>query len=217
MGGIVLLIWKDLRIELRTRGMVVPLAVVGVLLVVVLARGGGVSRTGSGAATILWAAFLVAGILGVERGMAVEREAEGLAGVLLTPVDRGSVFLAKLASNLLQMGVAAAAVSVVGMMLLGLKITGSVWGFATAMGLGLVGVAAAGTLFAAAVGGVSGRRGLLALLLLPVCVPAVIVSTRLAASMADPGVSGPGFGVLIAFDVVYVAAGWLAFEHVVET
>lgn len=217
LADIALLVWKDLRIEARARAALPAMVVAGVLFVVVLAMGGGVARSGQGMTTILWAAYLVSGVLGVERGMAVERESDALSGVLLTPVDRGAVFLAKLVANLVVMAASAAVVSAVGIVLFGLETAGASWGFLAALGLGLVGLAALGTLFAAVIGGGSGRRGLLALLVLPLCVPLVVVSGRAAAAMVggSPG-AGPGLGVLVAFDVVYVVAGWLAFEHVVE-
>ncbi len=214
-ADILLLAWKDLRLEGRARAALPTMVVGGVLFLVVLAMGGGVDKSGQGAATILWGALLVSAVLGVERGMAVEREGGALAGVLLTPVDRGVVFLAKLAANLVMLAVTALAVSAVGMVLFGLGIGDGTAGFASAIGLGLVGVAAVGTLFAAVLGGGTGRRGLLVLLVLPLCAPVVVVSGRAAAALAAGG-DGPGLGVLVAFDVVYVVGGWLAFEHVVD-
>lgn len=213
LADIVVLVWKDLRIEARAWAALPSMVVGGVLFVVVLAMGGGVERSGAGVSTTLWAAFLLMAVLGVERGMVVERQGAALSGVLLTRVDPGSVYLAKLAANLVMLGIAAAVVSVVGTVLFGLDIRGAGWGLAAAVALGLVGITAVGTLFAAALGGVSGGRGLLVLLVLPLCIPVVVASGRAAAAGE---VGGPAFGVLAAFDVVYVVAGWLAFEHVVE-
>lgn len=219
MNGRLTTLWvlvrKDLAIEGRAREALPAMVVGGLLFVAMLAMGGGVGRSVEGVASALWAGCLVSCVLGVERGMAIERQGGALAGVLLTPVDRGTVFLAKLVSNLVLLGISSLIVSLLGMGLFGLSLGGGVWGFAGAMGLGLIGLAAVGTLFAATLGGSAGRRGLLVLLVLPLCIPVVVASIRVSVLLATDG-GGPGLGVLLAFDVVYVVAGWLAFECAVD-
>lgn len=213
-----LLVWKDLRIEARSRSTVALTTATGVLLVAVLGLGGGgaAHRAGSEAGAILWAALLFAGVLCVERTMAFEHEDDAIAGLMLAPVDRGTIYLSKLLTNLILMTIAAGVVAPVGIVLFGFDLSASPWGFALATALGLVGFAAVGTLLSAAVGGSRMRGGVLMLLALPLCLPLVVVSTRLAASLAGPGGASPGFGVLVAFDVVYVAASWLVFEFLLE-
>jgi heme exporter protein B len=211
---ILALIGKDLRIEGRNRTTLAMTILVGVLVVVIFGLGAG-GGAGVDAVTVLWAAYLLSGVLCAERTMACEHESDALEGLLLTPVDRGVVYLAKLATNLVLMAATAAVVTLAGVVLFGFDMQASPWAFALVVGLGLLGVAAVGTLLAAAVGR-SGRGGSLLLLAMPLCLPVVVVSTRLAGGLGEGG-GVQGVGVLIAFDVVYLAASWLVFEFLLES
>ena len=53
------------------------------------------------AGAMLWVTVLFAGTLGLGRSFALEREADALTGVLVSPVPRGAVFLGKFLANLL--------------------------------------------------------------------------------------------------------------------
>lgn len=218
LGHIAVLVGKDLRIEARRRATLAMTVMVGVLVVVIFGLGD--RGPGVDAATVLWAAYLLAAMLCVERTMAVEHEDDAMEGLLLTPIDRGVVYLAKLVTNLLLMAVTAGLVTAAGVVLFGFDPGGALWGFAAVVGLGLLGVAAVGTLLAAAVGGSGRGGGALPLLALPLCLPIVVVSTRLTGALEGAGDGGPGgapgIGVLVAFDVVYLAASWLIFELLLE-
>ncbi len=219
---IAFLVGKDLRIEARRRATLAMTVMVGVLVVVIFGLGD--RGPGVDAATVLWAAYLLAGVLCVERTMAVEHEDDAMEGLLLTPIDRGVVYLAKLVTNLLLMAVTTGVVTAAGVVLFGFDPGGAPWAFAAVVGLGLLGVGAVGTLLAAAVGGsgqAGGRGGgTLLLLALPLCLPIVVVSTRLTGTLEGAGGGGPGgapgIGVLVAFDVVYLAASWLIFELLLD-
>ena len=93
---------KDLLIELRSRD-VLSSAVVFTLLVLLVFNfaldltGDTVRAVAPG---ILWVTFIFAGMLTLGRTFARERERGALQGLLLAPLDRGALFLAKLAVNL---------------------------------------------------------------------------------------------------------------------
>jgi heme exporter protein B len=101
-------------------------------------------------------------------------------------------------------------------------------GFAKVMALGILGFAAVGTLFSAAVSSTRLQGGLLALLVFPLCLPLVLASTQILIAMfserpdgsaaAASGGTGAGGGVaiLIAFDVIFLVASWLASELLLE-
>jgi heme exporter protein B len=103
------LIAKDLRIEARGRQTMSIVLVLGVLIIVVLGigfgagsgGGAGAPVTGFQATAILWVAYLFGGVLCFEKTMDVERRDDALAGLLMTPVDRGVIFAAKLLTNLM--------------------------------------------------------------------------------------------------------------------
>jgi len=84
--------------------------------------------------------------------------------------------------------------------------------------LGNVGFSALATLFAAVAVRTRAREVMLPLLLLPLVVPLLIgavVATRTV--LADGiGAARDALTVLVAFDVVFVVAGWLLFTYVVR-
>ena len=52
---------------------------------------------------MLWVALIFAGTLGMNRSLLREREHDCLHGLLLAPLDRGTIYLAKTAANFLFM------------------------------------------------------------------------------------------------------------------
>jgi heme exporter protein B len=153
--------------------------------------------------------------------MACERHDDALAGLLAAPVDRAAIFLAKLLANLTLMLALAVVVTPAAITLFRFDLGSGFASFAMVMALGLVGFAAVGTLFAAAVSSTRLQGGLLAMLVFPLCLPLVIVSTQLMRRVFEQGESlfSGGLGgvaTLAACTVVYLAAGWIVFEAVLE-
>lgn len=216
-----LLAAKDLRIERRGRHTLGLMVVLGLLIVVVLsvALGSGGAGPGTGAAAILWVAYLFAGVLCFEKTMAVEQHDDALAGLLLAPIDRGAVFAGKLLANLVLMLCLAAVITPAGVVLFHFDLSAAPLRFAAITALGLTGFAAIGTLFSAAVGSSRFRGGLLPLLVFPLTLPVVLTSTQLMLAAFGPdraaGGSG-GLSILVAFDVIFLVASWLAFELLIE-
>lgn len=211
---------KDLRIEVRARQTTSLVLVLGILIVAVLALGLGPGQAASGhhAPAILWVAYLFGGVLCFEKTMAVERHDDALAGLLLAPIDRGVIYLGKLAANLVLMLGLAAIVTPVGIVLFRFDLSAAPVGFGLVMGLSMIGFAAVGTLFAAAVSSTRLQGGLLAVLVFPLSLPLVITSTQLLLALFAEGqaVTGSGLSILIAFDVIFLVASWLAFELLLE-
>lgn len=215
-----LLTAKDLRIEARTRQTLGLVVVLGILIVTVLGLGlGSQSQINAlGAPAVLWVAYLFAGVLCFEKTMALERQDGALAGLLLAPIDRGAIFAGKLLSNLILMLAVAAAVTPVGVLFFGFDLSPAPLGFAIVMSLGMLGFAAVGTLFAALVSSSRLQGGLLAMVVFPIILPLVIVSTRLLSEMFrdHQGLALSSLTLLIAFDVIFLVASWLLFELILE-
>lgn len=217
---IVLLTGKDLRIEARSRQTLGLVAVLGVLIVVVLGLGLGPQQVASGmaATSVLWVAYLFGGVLCFEKTMAVERHDGALAGLMLAPIDRGVIYAGKLLSNLALMLALALIVTPVAVVMFGFDLSASPLGFVAIMAGGFIGFAAIGTLFAAAVSSTRSQGGLLAIVVFPVSLPLVIVSTQMMMRLFGDGepFSAVGLTVLIAFDAVYLVVSWLVFELILE-
>lgn len=220
LSHIALLVGKDLRIEARGLQIIPVVLVLGVLIIVVMGMGFGAGRPVSGfeATAILWVAYLFGGALCFEKTMDVERRDDALAGLLMTPVDRGVLYAAKLATNLLLMAGLAAVITPIAVTLFRFDLSAHPLGFTLVLTLGMIGFAAIGTLFAAAVSSTRLQGGLLAMLVFPLCLPVVIVSMQMMRELFqdDGRLSGAGLALLAGFDLMALTVGWLVFELVLE-
>jgi len=216
------ILWKDLRIEWRTKEMLVSFSVLAVLLVLTLsfageAAIGGVST--SRVAGALWVSFLFAGMLGIQRSFLLERESECITGLMVSPVEAAQVYLAKLIGNVLLLGIMQALILPLAALFLGARIGGSLPALAVIFGLGNLGFAAVSTFFAAVAVRTRSREVMLPLLVLPLLMPLVILAVRATAGVLDGNnltEVGPALTYLVAFDAIYCTVGWLLFEYVVR-
>ncbi len=217
---IALLLGKDLRIEARGRQTIGLVIILGILIMVVLGLGLGAGRQvdGFGASAILWVAYLFGGVLCFERTMAWERHDDALAGLLAAPVSRSAIYASKLIANVALMLTLALVVTPVAIALFRFDLSAAPGSFVLVMSLGMLGFAAVGTLFAAAVSSSRLQGGLLAMLVFPLCLPVVIVSTQVMRLVFEQheSVMGSGLATLAAGDVIYLTVSWIVFELVLE-
>lgn len=215
-----LLIQKDLRIEAKGRQTIGLVIVLGILIIVVLGMGLGAGRpvSGFGATSILWVTYLFGGVLCFEKTMAVERFDDALAGLLIAPIDRGVIYASKLITNLLLIIGLALVVTPVAMTLFRFDLSEHPLAFIIVMSLGVTGFTAVGTLFSAAVSSTRLQGGLLAMLVFPLSLPVVIMSTQLMRKVFEEGVplTSTGIATLCAFDIIFLIVSWLVFELVLE-
>jgi len=220
VSQISLLVAKDLRIEARGRQTVGLVVVLGILIVVVLGLGLGTTNNVAGfnATAVLWVAYLFSGVLCFEKTMAVERNDAALAGLMLAPMDRGVIYLAKLASNLILMLAVALVVTPAGVLFFGFDLSAAPMVFAGVMALSIIGFAAVGTLFSAVVSSSRLQGGLLAMMIFPIALPLVVASTQMMVRTFRDGLApgATGIGILIAFDAIFLVVSWLVFEWVLE-
>src|ERR687888_1809660 len=171
---------KDLTIELRTRQSV-PAMTLFSLTVFVLFHFGlhRNSIDGSLASGVLWVTLLLAAVIGVTRLFASEREQGGIEGLLLAPVDRTSLFLAKGAVLfvflvLLEL----VALPAFALLLLGPGLGAAMPELLAVLALADLGLAAGGALLAAPAAETRVRELIAPLLLLPLLVPVLIACAQ---------------------------------------
>lgn len=213
-----LIAWKDLLAEFRTKELLGGMLVFSLLVIVTFNFAfdlSGASRAVSGAGA-LWIAFLFAGVLGFGRTIATERDRGSLDGLLLCPVDRGILYLGKLASNLIFMLI----VEIITVPIFGLLFDLPVYRpmMIAALALGTLGFAGIGTLLATMAAGTKAREVLFPLLLFPVSVPIVIATVRSCALVLSGELTDvPAWlGLTAAFDLIFLTVAFLVFERVVE-
>ncbi|HLY37792.1 MAG TPA: heme exporter protein CcmB [Candidatus Binatia bacterium] len=220
MRGAGAILLKDLRIEWRTRESLASVFVLGVLLLVVftVAHDPEPEAAPALAPAVLWVAFVFTGLLGVQRGFLLERENDCMSGLLSAPVDPAAIYAGKLLANVVLLGVTQAVVVPLVGLFLHVDLWGVLPGLIAVLSLGNVGFASLATLFAAVATRTRAREVMLPLLLLPLLVPLLIgaVTATRAVLGGGLGAARDGIAVLIAFDVVFVVAGWLLFAYVVR-
>ncbi|MGY1840558.1 MULTISPECIES: heme exporter protein CcmB [unclassified Modestobacter] len=210
LGAVAVLVRRDVRIALGgvdALASVLPFVAAGVVLggLVLGPDPADLRRTAPG---LVWLLVLTAAVPLARLVAAAERD-DDCWDLIRGLVPPGAVFLAKATV----LWIALAATWVTGSVLAFLLLDGPVTiaGCAAAV-LGLVGVAAGTTVFGALLAASTRGAGLLAALVLPAGLPALLAGTQ--ATVA--GSPLPWLLLLVAYDLVAVAAAWAVFPSLVE-
>ena len=213
---------KDLRLELRAKESV-PAMTLFSLTAYVLFHFGLDRDTLDGelASGVLWVTLLLAAVIGVTRLFAAEREQGGIEGLLLAPVDRTSLFLAKGAALFLFLCLLElVAVPAFGLLLLGPDLLAALPELVAVLALANVGLAAVGALTAALAAESRARELIVPLLLLPLVVPLLIAAAQATEPLLRPEATtedlGRWLGLLALYDVVFALLAVAVFDYLLE-
>ena len=138
---------------------------------------------------------------------------------MLAPVDRSAVFAGKMLGNLLLIGLVEVLTIPIFSILMRVSVLSCLPRLALVAFLGTLGFSAVGTLLSALASGTRLREVLLPLLLYPVWVPVLIAATQLTGQALGgrPAAEGERWLALIAaYDIVFVTAGLLLFDRLLE-
>jgi heme exporter protein B len=213
---------KDLLLELRTKE-AVPAMTLFTITVYVLFHFG-LDRNaldGDLASGVLWVTLLLAAVIGVTRLFAAEREQGGIDALLLAPVDRTALFLAKASALFLFLVVVElVAVPAYDLLLLGPGLGGTLPELPLILLLANVGIAAVGALVAALAAETRTRELIVPLLLLPLLLPLLISCAQatepLMRTDQGPEDLGRWLGLLTLYDVVFVLVSVAVFDFLLE-
>lgn len=223
---------KDILTEFRSRQVLPTMIVLGMLIVWVL-RIASEAVASSGlliGPVALWIAFLFSGLLAQERSFATEEHQDCIYGLLLAPVDDGTIYLAKLFANIVMLVIFEIIIVPVVMVAFKLELSSSVLTLAGVLMLGNIGLSSVGTLFSAIVQLSRTRGSLLSVLVLAILMPMMIPATfalMLMFGSIPPELAGTGalafvgtfkmaIAYLVVFDAVFTVACWLLFGFVIK-
>jgi heme exporter protein B len=210
------ILWKDIRCELRSKQTWTGMGLFALLVLVIFnfAFDLRVDNKAAIAPGVLWVAFVFASLLGLGRTIAAEREKGSLDRLLLCPVDRKAIYLAKLLGNMLFIGVVEIVALPVFAALFDVPLFGALLPIVL---LGTLGIAGIGTLFSAMAAATQARELLLPILVFPLIVPVVIAAVRATGTLMVPVVNEPPWlGLMAAFDIIFLTVSILTFEYVIE-
>ena len=210
---------KDTLLELRTRDILVSMAMFGLLVVVVFnfAIDPTPKMVAAVAPGILWVSFTFGGALGLNRSFGLEKDRGNLHGLMLAPVSRDALYFGKMMGNLVFMLIVEAIVFPAFAILFNTPLW--VPGLIPIILLATVGISAVGTLFSAMAVNTRSREVMLPALFFPVIVPVIIGAVEatgmLLGSEDDAGLIR--WGVFLAvFDAVFLAVCPAVFGMILE-
>lgn len=221
------LLRKDLRQEFRTREMLVSMGIYAFLIIIVYgaalaltARGIDIATMGGG---LLWVLIVFTSLLGLGRSFAHEKEQGCMDGIMLVPMDRSVIFLAKATSNIIFM----LAVEVVIVPLFffffmtGQPLTPTLAAIVAPLLVGTIGMAGIGTMLSTITMNTHGKDVLLAVLFVPLIYPLLYACvTATTAAITGTEFWTDFFTVPLAlacgYDVVMLLVCWVLYDFVVN-
>jgi heme exporter protein B len=214
---------KDLRLELRTLETVPAMVLFAVVTFVIFHFG--LNRDtidGQLAAGVLTATLLFAAMLGINRLFVAEREQGGFDAFLLAPVDRSAMLIAKAAALFLFLAaLEVIAVPAFGLFLLGPSLGPPLPGLILVLLLADLGLAVIGTLVSAIAVHTRARDLIGPIIGLPLLIPALIATARAAGPLlrtVDPASAPPGkwVAILALYDLVFALLAYAVFDFLLE-
>ncbi len=222
------LLRKDISQEMHTKEMITSMGLYALLVLVVY--GAALSQVSTQldiqqfSGGLLWSAILFTSLLGLNRSFSHEKEHGCLEGILLVPMDRSVIFLAKATTNLLFLLL----VEVVVVPLFFFLFLSSV-GAAPSWPLmllpllvGTVGIAGVGTLLSTITMNTRGKDVMLAVLFIPLTFPllwaCVAATTSVMVGSGDFMHTFVTSSLLAAgYDVAMILLSWALYDFIVSS
>lgn len=221
------LLAKDLRQEFRTREMLTSMGIYALLVIIVygaalalIARDVDIVTMGGG---LLWALIVFTSLLGLGRSFAHEKEQGCMEGILLVPLDRSVVFLAKATANILFM----LAVEVIAVPLFyfffmtGQPAAATLPAIVAPLIVGTIGMAGIGTMLSTITMNTRAKDVMLAVLFIPLIYPllyACVTATTAAITGNEFWMDYYIMPLVLAcgYDVVMLLVCWVLYDFVVS-
>ena len=220
------LIRKDLGLQFRSKETLVLIFVFSVLVVLIFAFAFGpifpekVER-GKLTASVLWAAFVFAGIISLNRSFTLERSHGALNGIRLTGVDASNLYLSKVVSNVVFLFLLEIVITPIALLfldLLDVVTVGILLKLFGVLSIGTLGFCVVGVLLAGMSTSANGGESLLSVILLPLVIPIIIGGAKCTVSLLVTGGLEGGFWLkLIAgYSLIFLASAYLLADAVIE-
>lgn len=222
MRPAIALLRKDLLLERRAPESVPAMLLFSVTTYVLFHFGLGRDELdGSLAAGVLLVTLLFAAVLGINRLFVSEQADGGFDGVLLAPIDRTALFVAKAAALFVFLTlVELVAVPAFALLLLGPSPWATLPALVVVLALLNGALAVVGTLVSALAIRTRARDLIVPMIALPLLVPALIAAARCCAPLLSAGAEGwpPArwLAVLALYDLVFGLLAYAVFDFLVE-
>ncbi|MEW6188829.1 MAG: heme exporter protein CcmB [Actinomycetota bacterium] len=219
---ILIIVRKDIAAEIRTKEMLNSMLVFVILTMVIFHFAFGEVFEGVEiAAGILWAAFLFAAVLGLNRIFVHEKDEGCLDGLMLCPTDRAVIYFGKVVSSLIFIFVVQIlALPIFFVFFIKMIPLSTLWLLILLIILSNVGITSVGTLLSAISINTKARDLMLPILFFPVIIPILIAAVKSTGLiMTASKFSGDiliWLRMLVIYDIIFLLVGFLTFEYVLE-
>lgn len=222
----VTLLKKDLEQELRTKEMLTSMGIYALLVLIVFGASLGQTTESFNmlqvSGGLLWTLIVFTSLLGLNRSFSHEKEQGCLEGILLVPLDRSVVFLAKATSNIIFLLV----VEIIALplffffFLTGIPLGESFWLLIVPLLLGTVGIAGIGTLLSTITINTRGKDVMLAVLFVPLTFPLLFACASATTAVlvgADSfmEVFMQSCLLVAGYDVIMILLSWVLYDFVI--
>jgi len=213
------IVHKDLLSEMRSKETIAAVLVFALLVIVVFnfAFGNKQETAKQVAPGVLWVTFTFAGVLSLNRAFVTEKEDACFEGLLACPISRDIIFFGKAISSLIFMLIVEIIALPVFALLFNVPVLSAQIVVLTL--LSTIGFVSIGTLFSAMSVNTRARELVLPVLFLPVISPVIISAVR-GSGLAISGEPWSGlatwFGIIAAFDAIFIIISFLVFSFVIE-
>lgn len=220
---------KDLKAEFRTKQMLNSMVIFALLVIVIFSFAFGNEATifvtnlntkivDLLAPGMLWIAFTFAGMLGLSRSFAGEKEEGCLEGLKLCPADRSEIYNGKVLSNAVLMFLMEMATVPIFVVLFSYDIK-NIPGLIVVIILGTFGFIFVGTLLSALTVNTRTREILLPVILFPVLIPVILSAVTATGTMLANGDFSDVAGemqILVVYDIIFFVVAQIVFEYTIE-
>jgi heme exporter protein B len=215
------IVWKDLQIEKHTRQTVSLMVMFSLVTVVMFnfALETELDAARNVATGLLWATILLAGTLGLNRSLSIERENQNIDAILIAPIDRRAIYLAKVIS----VTIFTLLLEVVLVFVFTIFFNKPFWQpmVLLVLFLGTIGYVGAGVLITSMTMQTRAKEVLLPILLMPLVLPLILPAATAVGEMMN---TVPEYSTIrsmvslvAAYDLVILATGLFTYHLVVES
>lgn len=219
LRGAWLIASKDLRVEWRSKEILLTTGYFGLLVVLIFAFAffRGDAPISAVAAGNLWVAIAFSGTLGLGRVFEREREGDCLRALLLAPVPRPAIYLGKVLGVLAFMLAVECVVLPAVIFFFNLTLDAKeALHLLGAVLLGTIGYSIVGTLLGAMLVRARSKDVLLAIVLYPLILPVLLIGVKATTALLEPGVAydevATWMRLIAVFDLVFLVAALWIFE-----
>jgi heme exporter protein B len=220
---------KDLLAEFRTKQMLNSMVIFALLVIVIFSFAFGNEATifvpnlnkkivDLLAPGMLWISFTFAGMLGLSRSFAGEKEEGCLEGLKLCPSERSEIYNGKVLSNAVLMFLTEMATLPIFVVLFSYEIK-NILGLIAVIILGTFGFIFVGTLLSALTVNTRTREILLPVILFPVLIPVILSAVSATGIMLSNGNFSDVAGelqILVVYDLIFFVVAQMVFEYTIE-